>query len=259
MFVYRFHGLSFRAKYQKPVIFDRMMADIKETQLHKDDWVMPNGIFIISGLLSTVLERLVERGDIDDSRVHHFRTKFLKNMKLTLNRVMCTHGPLAIMCHGDFNRNNMMFRYDDVGRPVDALAFDFATIRYGSPVLDLSFFLYMNTNRRLREEYWDELLDTYCVALAEAVSDVADVVRVPDRSQLDAEMCEYGIYGLVHISFFRRIMMDENASNVDLLSIDIFDRQVFLNILQLYGGDKATDAIADAVLHYMNTYCNFTE
>lgn len=238
--------------------FAEMMADVKECNLHSDgNYVLPGGDMIFNRLLTVALDRLTERGLIsaDDSRVHSFRRNFVDDMKQTLHRVINSHGPLAILCHGDYNRNNLLFRYDDTGRPVDALAFDLANVRYGSPALDLSFLLYMNTDRRLRDEHWDELLDTYCAALAEAVSDAADVVRVPDRSQVDAEMRVNGIYGLAHVSFFMRITMEESAAVDPSLFVEMATNQTY-EILLSFGGIKATDVIADAVQHYLDTYCN---
>jgi len=37
---------------------------------------------------------------------------------------------LAIACHGDFLRNNMLFKYDETGKAVDVRFFDFQTSRY---------------------------------------------------------------------------------------------------------------------------------
>ncbi|VVC43034.1 Protein of unknown function DUF227,Protein kinase-like domain,CHK kinase-like [Cinara cedri] len=263
----KFHGLSYRANHENPVKFAEMIADVKETQLRgdDDDWMLPGFSYIASRLLSVALDRVTERrvagGDDDDdvNRIRRFRTKFLDEITRTLRRLLRpVEQSLATLCHGDFNRNNLLFRYDDDGRPVDALPFDLATVRYGSPALDLSFFLYMNTDRRIRDERWDELLDTYCASLAAAVSDVADVVRVPDRPQLDAEMREYGVYGLVHVSYFVRVMMAENLV-VDPSSFVESDIDTSFEILMSYGGDKATDLVADAVQHYLDTYGSCTE
>ncbi|MBO8695574.1 phosphotransferase, partial [Staphylococcus aureus] len=79
-----------------------------------------------------------------------FQTELLTDAMQSLRRIVASVGPMSVLCHGDFNRNNLLFRYDDGGRPVDALAYDMATMRYGSPVLDLSFFLYMNADRQTR-------------------------------------------------------------------------------------------------------------
>lgn len=108
--------------------------------------------------------------------------EILFDLKRTMRQILEPQEPTAVLCHGDFNRNNLFFRYDDSGKPVDAMVFDMATIRYGSPTFDLSFLLYMNTDSQFRDEHWDKLLDTYCASLATAVTDVADAIPMLDRA-----------------------------------------------------------------------------
>jgi len=48
--------------------------------------------------------------------------------------------PLALLCHGDFCRNNVFFR-NDSAKPCDAVLFDFQTVTYSSPTIDLSLFM----------------------------------------------------------------------------------------------------------------------
>lgn len=210
---------------------------------------------MLAGLFTVALDRLAERrradGADEDERARRFRTDMLADVKRTMRRAMEPAEPLAVLCHGDYNRNNVMFLYDGDGRPTDALPFDMATVRYGSPALDLSFFLYMNTDRRTRDAHWDGLLDAYCATLAAAVSDVAPAVRVPDRARLDAEMRERAFYGLAHVSFFVRVMLADSAA-VDPDKFINADFHQMFNILLSYGGDAATDVIADAVQHFLD-------
>lgn len=249
--VFRFHSMSYRAKHKNPVAFADMIHKIKEIQWNdENNWFVPCEILI--GLFSVALNRLVERcGGEEDERSTRFRREFLNNVVQTMRRIMEPVEPFAVFCHGDFNRNNMMFLYDDSGLPTDSLPFDMANIRYGSPALDLSFFLYMNTDRPTRDAHWDKLLDIYCAVLAEAVSDVADVVRVPDREQLDVEIRERAFYGLAHVSFFVRHMMEEDKTIQHIHFIGKTDEEILKFQLSL-GGDNANDVIADAIQHFVD-------
>lgn len=233
-------------------MFASFVDKIAETQWDADgEWFMPENA--LQELLNPIIDKLEERyGNKSDDRLHRFWTELLSQAKQTLWDTMQPVEPLAVLCHGDFNRNNMMFRYDDDGiRPVDAMAFDMATIRYGSPAIDLSFFLYMNTDRQLRDAHWDELLDAYCTALNMAVADVADSVSVPDRAQIDAEMRQYAFYGLVHVSFFVRLMLEDTKS-LDPMQWISESKEEMMNLLMLFGGDKATEAIADVLQHFID-------
>lgn len=48
---------------------------------------------------------------------------------------------------------------------------DFQLARFGSPVLDIMFFLYSCTDEELRVQFYDELLKTYHDNLCEIVRD----------------------------------------------------------------------------------------
>lgn len=245
--------MSYRAKHKDPVGFAELVSRVKETQLlDNEDWMIRGDSLV--RLFSVTLDKLAERrGGDEDERACRFRAEHLGNALQTLRQTMVPDEPLAVLCHGDFNRNNLLFLYDDDGQPVDALAFDLATVRYGSPALDLSFFLYMNTDSRTREAHWDELLDTYCATLAAAVSDVADAVHVPDREQLDAEMRVRAFYGLSHMTFFVRVMMaDPSTMDESTQEYINADNEGVLRVLLSFGGEKATDVVADSVQHFIN-------
>lgn len=201
-------------------------------------------------MLDTALDRLAERhGHSVGAR--RFRTELLGDARRTLQHVMEPVEPLAVLCHGDFNWNNLLFRYDSDGRPVDVMVVEMSNVRYGSPALDLSFFLYMNTDRRLRDTRWGELLDIYCTALSSAMSDLAGAVRVPDRQQLDDEMRKHSFYGLAHVSFSVRLMTEEHRQ-VDPADFINVDDDESLRLLLTFGGDRATDTLADAVQHFLD-------
>ncbi|XP_060871222.1 uncharacterized protein LOC132945480 [Metopolophium dirhodum] len=246
----KFHSLSYRAKHVDRNKFMDLVVKVKDAQWDDDgQWlVIGRGI---EDLISLALDTLKVRrgnGGEDDQRAQRFRTELLADAMKTLRRVMEPVETLSVLCHGDFNRNNLLFRYDDGGRPVDALAYDMATIRYGSPALDLSFFLYMNTDRRTRDDHWDALLDTYCETLATAAGDVP----VPDRGRLDIEMREHAFYGLAHGAFFLRIMLEEQKPINPSEFIEMTNDMVLKKLLS-FGGELATEWVADIVQHYLDT------
>jgi len=256
MHVDRFHALSYRAKHVDPTGFAEAIAGVKDTQWSEDgEFSFAVGADMLTALFAVALDRLAERrrarGADEDWRARRFRTDALADVKRTLRRAMEPAEPVAVLCHGDYNRNNVMFLYDGDGRPADALPFDMATVRYGSPALDLSFFLYMNTDRSTRADHWDRLLDAYCAALAAALSDVAPAVRAPGRGLLDAEMRDRAFYGLAHVSFFARVMLADGADVDPDKFLDAGFDQMFSALLS-YGGDAATDVVADAVQHFLD-------
>jgi len=250
----KFHGLSYRSKQEDLKKFKEIIAEVKETQWSENgEWIFHPSILL--KLFSVTLDRLRQRhaesGDrnCDDNVVEwirKFESQLLADVLQTLRRVTTPIEPLAVLCHGDFNRNNLLFRYDDSGRPVDVLPFDMATIRYGSLAIDLSFFLYLNMDRQTRDDHWDELLDVYCAALAEEAGDVP----IPTRDQIDAEMHENGFVGLSHVAYFARVMLEENKV-LNSVEFTEADNSQLLDLFLLLGGDFATEWVADAVHHFL--------
>lgn len=66
----------------------------------------------------------------------------------------------AVITHGDYHRNNLLFKKIN-NRAVNMKMIDFQQVRYGSPCLDLSFFMYLNISCELRTHLWDRMLQKY--------------------------------------------------------------------------------------------------
>jgi len=216
--------------------------DIRDTQFDADgQWIFKNNA--LSRFGKRGVDQLLERsGDLYRENEHLRRfNEIVSDGNNSLRRTLIPQEPFSVVCHGDFNRNNVLFRYDEVGLPADVLLFDFGTPRYGSPALDLSFFLYMNTTQSLRESRLDDLLNAYCLTLAESVP---FGVRVPNKAELDSEMSKCAFLGLAHALFFLPHQLDSDATYPEGMD----EEETTEWLLQL-GGDTATDRVADLVQH----------
>lgn len=69
--------------------------------------------------------------------------------------------PMAIICHCDYLRNNIAFRYDDDGKAIDAMMFDFQTMGYASPMIDLCTFMANSTGHEVRNEHFQTIFAAY--------------------------------------------------------------------------------------------------
>jgi len=242
--------MSYEAKYTNRSKFMEIIDRIEDTQWNAEgEWLLPGDG--VAKLLDVRLDGPVGRSRGDDEPSRRFRTELLADAKRSIRRALEPVEPLAVLCHVDFNRSNLMFRYGDDGKPADALPFDMATVRYGSPALDLSYFLYANTDRGLRDAHWDLMLDEYCAALAAAVSGPARE-SVPGRAQIDVEMREHAFFGLAQVSFFLRVNMNEQNAPDTLDYLTRMDDDDFAQDVVQVGGDEAADVIAAAVQHFVN-------
>lgn len=82
--------------------------------------------------------------------------------------------PYAVICHGDYLRNNIAFRYDAAsGMANEAMMFDFQTMRYASPMVDLATFMANSTGYDVRNANFSQIFRTYHDALKRELLDNA--------------------------------------------------------------------------------------
>ncbi|CAD7083569.1 unnamed protein product [Hermetia illucens] len=66
-----------------------------------------------------------------------------------------------VFLHGDLWANNLMFKYDSQGSPIECKLVDFQLSRYGPPALDIVTLLNVTTTSAFRKDYFDVLLENY--------------------------------------------------------------------------------------------------
>ncbi|XP_050443806.1 uncharacterized protein LOC126847539 [Adelges cooleyi] len=244
----KFHASSYIAKHNDFTQFQNKIVGIRDHSWKSNDrWTIPEKA--LRALAFRGIDRLLQRSP-EKYRDHVHLKQFIAlvdNFYKNLRSTMVPRQPHAVICHGDLCRNNILFRYDHSGHPTDALLFDVASPQYGSPVLDLSFFLYLNTDKELRESRWGELLDVYHSRLS---TSVPKNVRIPSRSELDSEMASYAFYGYSCVSHFLVYMVDENPLPVTEL-IEMPEEKCLEYRLRV-GGDTGTELLADVIQHIVD-------
>ncbi|ODM93652.1 putative oxidoreductase dhs-27 [Orchesella cincta] len=79
-----------------------------------------------------------------------------------------TDDEFAVLCHGDFWNNNMMFKRDPESNKITGhIAIDLQVTRYNSPALDISYYLFTSVKPAVRREHLQTLLTTYLETLHE--------------------------------------------------------------------------------------------
>lgn len=80
----------------------------------------------------------------------------------------------SVIVHGDYHRNNLLFKKIN-NKVVNMKMIDFQQVRYGSPCLDLSFFMYLNISCELRHSVWDQCLQNYHQQLVKHTADILNI------------------------------------------------------------------------------------
>ncbi|CAG9839117.1 unnamed protein product [Diabrotica balteata] len=222
----KLHALSFALKDQKKETFEK---------------------------ISKTLKTLKETGRPDLSVVYE---KFI-NEKSIFNRFMeiCDTIPKdQAIIHADYHNANMLFKYKDNDRtvPIHKALLDFQGAAFQSPVIDLSYFLYINLSpsdfpklKEFVEYYYTE----FCLFLKELGSD-AD--KLFPRSIFEEHLKIYLPYGgILSLPFLEILYLenDETPALVDeeneffgslIKEVEIKSRDQYLQRLRSIGTGNFT-------------------
>ncbi|XP_037927102.1 uncharacterized protein LOC119661720 [Hermetia illucens] len=168
----------------------------------------------------------------------------------------------SVILHGDYNRNNVLFHYDKkegFENPADIRMIDFQEMRYGSPAIDLSFFMYMNMHPSIREEFWMELLKYYHETLITSICDILGFELPGEHDSLKKYSFEnfyehfkkfafYGVLICIHFLPWMECSEKECAYVSYYFEKDMFCEK-FKEAVHHIGGDRANKIILDVVHH----------
>lgn len=158
----KFHGASFALKFIDRPRFDELRKKLCESALNDrlhpiHEQVVKNGLvramkhFRESSDAAYVPEVFLQKlGMVGDDTVF----EYMRSRAIPVE-------PMAVICHGDFLRNNVAFAYDSNGSATNAMLFDFQTVLYASPLLDLCVFIANSTGHEMRQKHFEEIFRTY--------------------------------------------------------------------------------------------------
>ncbi|KAK7866692.1 hypothetical protein R5R35_003233 [Gryllus longicercus] len=244
----RFHAFSYYLKEQDPDKFRNVIEKpIRETTYTPQNIEICNNGLKISQ--NRVLNALRTTHSIDNPYV----TRLLKILERKtydlLTDLVTPQEPLAVLCHGDFLRNNVLFRYED-GKPVEMKFIDFQTIRYASPAIDLSLLLCMNSTHELREKHFHELLKVYHTSLRKTLAALlgkpeGELHPCYNFETFLADFRRHAVYGYIITVMFLPVMFADPADLSELVKLS-WEEQVAPENIELslrLGGENATRAL----------------
>lgn len=179
-----YHSLTYAMRINKDPKLWELKKGIKPLPFNEPDG-SKNIFYIIYRIgldrFFEYLDRSPEHQEPEQFRqdMEVLRKKFMENPTDIMDRMMVDDKAWSVILHGDYNRNNIMFKYEkETGyeNPLELRMIDFQLIRYGSPACDISFYLYFNMTPELREEIWDDVLKYYHDNL---IASLATILHVP--------------------------------------------------------------------------------
>ncbi|KAL1450798.1 hypothetical protein WDU94_003118, partial [Cyamophila willieti] len=274
----RFHACSYIMKSIDKENFLKKINSIKQTRAWISDTsdIMQEYVTTSGQRGLKYLKEIPEYTDKLENVRH-----FLDNISESLPKLFEVNDRTSVLCHGDFCRNNMFFKYGNSSCgnasqmdskesssneiPARVKLFDLATPVYGSPVLDIAFFLYLNTSQEQRVQHWDNMIETYydslkrtCNSYEENLEHSRDskansgnpiTIFVPTYEEIQAEFKVKAMMGYLTCSYFLPMMMQENAKVVDYTQMP---RDELIAYVSSFGGEEAKKAVGEILRHVVD-------
>ncbi|XP_072152074.1 uncharacterized protein [Bemisia tabaci] len=234
----KFHAMSLTCKHKFPRRFNEIVAKFKETHWTKKRLQNPDAFF----------KENCKRGIVPLQNDPDFKEKLkdlltvVEETDISMAKVVAPEEPLAVVCHGDFCRNNVFYKYDSNDKPLEIMFFDFATSRYSSPVIDLSFYLFMNSSPNFKADHWNDVLRTYHTALTSNFD--LSPVEPPSFENIQLDVRRRGFYGYTFAAFFLPAMFEDDWTKMEYREMtipEIIERQL------TYGGEVGTEYVKQLV------------
>jgi thiamine kinase-like enzyme len=213
----KLHATSYAVKIQEKETFDEFVANFKLIPFHTEDKkTMFHPLYDIA--LERVYRHVISTDQPKDFRDAYEKVyeKFISEPSKLLQTFVDDDPVFNIIIHGDYNRNNVMFKYnsaDGLENPTGVKMFDFQWTKLASPALDLSFYLYMNLDPALFESLWDKILKFYHETL---ISSLAKILNCSEKDEILKQFNfddfmkhfeDHAFYGCVISAWFLPIML----------------------------------------------------
>ncbi|XP_058822376.1 uncharacterized protein LOC131683967 [Topomyia yanbarensis] len=122
---------------------------------------------------------------------------------------------LRVLVHSDLWVNNLLFKYDTNGKPVDVILLDFQFCCYSTPVVDLCYFFFTSTQDAIRQNCFDELMQYYYYHLASYVKKLNCSKKFPTLHEFQRHVLKKLFYAIYSSFIALPVQINEDVADAD--------------------------------------------
>ncbi|XP_056648170.1 uncharacterized protein LOC130452767 isoform X2 [Diorhabda sublineata] len=191
----KYHALCLALKIKEPEVFDNLVELTKETYFTNVN--LEN----LCGTIKAVIDKVTQKLDQDKERklikkLNEF-IKFPVNGLLENLSIKAANGD-AVFSHGDSWINNILFKYEDnCSCPSKICFLDWQLSRCTSPAIDISYFIFSCTDKKLRAHHYEDLLNAYHSSLLSFLKQLGCDLDIFSKEKLLDNMKRFSKYGLM--------------------------------------------------------------
>ncbi|XP_058452726.1 uncharacterized protein LOC131431180 [Malaya genurostris] len=207
----QFHACTYAMRLTNDKHLDQLIQGITPLNYVDGDKIFHSYAVLFRLGLDRIFQYLEKHPNLLDSKQFKLDMTNLKNKyakePIHLMQKFLKRDEYSVILHGDYNRNNVLFKYEN-GKPTDLRMIDFQENRYGTPSIDLTFFMCMSMPTGLRERLWNPLLKQYHDSLIMTLTGILKCK--PDDQRLEPytfenfqkHLSKFGLYGGIVAAHF---------------------------------------------------------
>lgn len=161
-------------------------------QMMSEDSPMMQGFFRI---LNSFTETVKKYGDCDyyADKIARWDKSKLATQWFDVATPMSSG--FIVMNHGDIWLNNMMYKFDADGNPLDVSMIDFQVNFWASPANDIMYFLLSSVADDIKVDLFDELVEFYHKELVAGLKKLSYDQHIPTLAELHIDLLDKGSFG----------------------------------------------------------------
>ncbi|KAH8309043.1 hypothetical protein KR059_005375 [Drosophila kikkawai] len=244
----KFHGFAYALKHKYPERFAQLTSGLRESRYASDevhpDWKLTGE----TGIKRAAKAVATYQPQIDEEFVKKFSVLIADSTQYGRQRV-APREPLATLCHGDYVRNNVAYKYNDGEEPEEIMMFDYQTLRVSSPMIDLSVFLAISVYADVRYANFDAIFDEYCSALDGSYKNHTnqEVPESMSRAELLKEYVRFLPYSVSITAFFLMTLVDPmNISPQEMFATQFTPEEIIERVMT-QGGEVVDREVAHQI------------